>query len=259
MFFHLEVSALEGYDLIEALANNLGMPMSDFLQNLSRVHWRRSTEQRIDVFTDLAYVQTACFEGKFGKVFSPISPKQVHGTQWIQATKVVAAGNSGADAIYTEGNELIAVATADCLPLLYANPTSETAGAAHLGWRGLVGGIAATAPKESGFVSPQTRVALGPCIGLQSFEVGPEVLEKFRGKFQLQMKDDFWLGVSKGRDDRWQIDLQLFTVFELLQLGFVPDNIEVFQVDTVTQNNHWFSYRCESPTGRNLACIQLNK
>ncbi len=231
--------------------------MSAFFKYINDVTWGASLEQRIDVFTDVSCIKTACFEGKFGKHIKIKGPKQVHGKDWVQQENCVP--DFRADAVYGQNTELIGVFTADCLPLLYVNPEKNVAGAVHMGWRGLCAGILESAPVDAKFVDKTTLVALGPCIRPESFEVGPEVLAQFTAKFQVEMQEAFWLAVSKGKNDRWHIDLQMFAVYELFKLGIKAENIEVHQVDTVSQNHNWFSYRCESPTGRNIACLQLRK
>jgi YfiH family protein len=230
-----------------------------FLDYLNQIKWRSSLEQQINVFADVSCVVNACFEGKFGKVLSCDSPVQVHGTKWVSPKSGNADIKQEGDAIFTTGSNAVGVVTADCLPLLFVNPEEKTCGAVHVGWRGLTAGILNSSPPEAQFASGDTLVALGPCIGLSSFEVGPEVLAEFQTKFSSKMGKSFWLGVSKGKEDRWHLDLQVYAAFELYELGICAKNIEVHQVDTVTQNHHWFSYRCENPTGRNVACIQLRK
>jgi YfiH family protein len=232
--------------------------MHSFLQYIQSVSWRRSGAQRIEVFQNVDCVKTACFEGKFGKVLGFTGPKQVHGTRWVSSASL-----GDGDAVYTNATgtseDPVGVVTADCLPLLYVNSQSQTAGAVHLGWKGLVSGILSAAPDQAQLKSECSYIALGPCISLRSFEVGPEVLEKFRERYQEKMKELFWLPIAKGKEDRWHIDLQLFALFDLFELKLDPKKIEVYQVDTVVENHHWFSYRCENPTGRNLACISLKK
>jgi polyphenol oxidase len=75
---------------------------------------------------------------------------------------------------------------ADCIPMLLADPVARVCGAAHSGWRGTVGRIAAnmvTRMIELGARAEDLRVALGPSIGPCCFEVGPEVVAEFRAAF----------------------------------------------------------------------------
>lgn len=78
--------------------------------------------------------------------------------------------------------QVIAVNTADCLPLILFDSTSKAIAAVHCGWRGTVGGIAINAVRKmiSLGTKPENIVAaMGPCIGTECFEVGEEVASQF--------------------------------------------------------------------------------
>ena len=83
-----------------------------------------------------------------------------------------------ADAVVTATPGIIAATlTADCCPVLFADPEAKIVAAAHAGWRGAVGGIleATIAEMErSGASRSRILAAIGPCIGPQAYEVGPE-------------------------------------------------------------------------------------
>lgn len=89
----------------------------------------------------------------------------------------------GVDALVTDrpGHALV-INTADCLPLLLADPHAGVIGAAHCGWRGTVAGIArATVARmvELGAAPGRIHAAMGPCICTDCFEVGEEVASQF--------------------------------------------------------------------------------
>ena len=83
-----------------------------------------------------------------------------------------------ADAVVTATPGIIAATlTADCCPVLFADPEAKIVAATHAGWRGAVGGIleATIAEMErSGASRSRILAAIGPCIGPQAYEVGPE-------------------------------------------------------------------------------------
>jgi hypothetical protein len=83
-----------------------------------------------------------------------------------------------ADALVTKTRGLaIGVLTADCTPVLFADPVAKVVAAAHAGWRGALGGVleATIASIESiGGKRARIRAAIGPSIGPTSYEVGPE-------------------------------------------------------------------------------------
>lgn len=83
-----------------------------------------------------------------------------------------------ADALVTKTPGVVVGAlAADCSPVLFVDPAAKVVGAAHAGWRGAVGGIleaTIAAMERLGAVKGRIRAAVGPCIGQQAYEVGPE-------------------------------------------------------------------------------------
>lgn len=106
-------------------------------------------------------------------------PRQTH------SVRVARPGESldGVDALVTDRpDQLLCINTADCLPLLLYDPVAKIIGAAHCGWRGTVGGIAAATMREMerlGARESRTLAAVGPYICRECFEVGPEVACQF--------------------------------------------------------------------------------
>jgi len=90
-----------------------------------------------------------------------------------------------ADALVTRTPGIaIGVSTADCGPVLFADPTAEVIGAAHAGWRGaLTGVLEATiaAMERCGATRDQIVAAAGPMIRQPNYEVGPEFVARFTG------------------------------------------------------------------------------
>ena len=88
-----------------------------------------------------------------------------------------------ADAIATTVPGLmVAVNTADCGPILFADATARVVAAAHAGWRGAIGGVleATIAAMESlGARRENIVAAVGPCISRTAYEVGPEFRQRF--------------------------------------------------------------------------------
>lgn len=88
-----------------------------------------------------------------------------------------------ADGIVTRMPSLaIGVSTADCGPVLFADPQARVIGAAHAGWRGALGGIVEAtveAMERLGASRERMRAALGPMIRQRSYEVGPDLIARF--------------------------------------------------------------------------------
>ncbi|MCA9714044.1 MAG: laccase domain-containing protein [Myxococcales bacterium] len=109
--------------------------------------------------------------------------KQVHGVAVVRADQVTP--DSEADAIWArreDGAAVVGVLTADCVPVLIADDEGRVVAAVHSGWRGTAANIAAATVStlaDAGVSASRLRAAIGPCIELDAFEVGPEVAAEF--------------------------------------------------------------------------------
>src|SRR5215470_11311558 len=115
-----------------------------------------------------------------------ISAYQIHSpTVVIAETPWDAAARPKADAIVTRVAKLaIAVSTADCGPILFADAQAGVIGAAHAGWRGALSGVAEAtiaAMERCGADRSRIMAAPGPMIRQPSYEVGPEFVAQFTG------------------------------------------------------------------------------
>src|SRR5262245_33022154 len=107
-----------------------------------------------------------------------VSLRQVHGAHvvLVGADDLPDEERRG-DALVTERAELlIGVHVADCVPLLLARADGGRVAAVHAGWRGLVAGVI---PRALATFGADTAAAIGPCIGPDAYEVGPEVADAF--------------------------------------------------------------------------------
>ncbi|HOV03887.1 MAG TPA: peptidoglycan editing factor PgeF [Kaistiaceae bacterium] len=112
------------------------------------------------------------------------TPYQVHSPTALVTDRAWAPGEAPhADAVVTAMPGLaVAVGTADCGPLLFADPEARVVGAAHAGWRGAVSGVAEAtieAMISLGAARGRIHAVLGPMISQPSYEVGPELFERF--------------------------------------------------------------------------------
>ncbi|HZY49983.1 MAG TPA: peptidoglycan editing factor PgeF, partial [Devosia sp.] len=103
--------------------------------------------------------------------------KQVHSTTVVTLTDRP-QGVVEADAMVTNRSDLLlGILTADCAPVLFADPDAGIVGAAHAGWKGAAGGIVngtVLAMVGLGADPGNIRAAIGPTISGRNYEVGPE-------------------------------------------------------------------------------------
>lgn len=164
--------------------------------------------------------------------------KQVHGTRVINATPVPQEGDA---LVSSDPSLVLAVSIADCYPILYHDPVASVIGAAHAGWRGTVGKIAAKvveAMMALGAKKENIQVAIGQGISQKNFEVGAEVIEQFIDA-----------GFSASCTQGTKMDLVKCNRFVLEQNGIPEKNI--WSMDRCTFEDDFFSYRRDKGlTGR---------
>ena len=154
----------------------------------------------------------------------------------------------------------VAVRVADCAPVLLADTRLNVVGAVHAGWRGTVqrAAAAAVAALSVHFGSqPQDLIAaIGPCLGPCCGEVGPEVVEAFRGAGHST--DDMRRWFQAGRGDRSMLALSLANADQLSAAGIPRDQIFDAGICTRTHATLFHSYRADGEgAGRMVGLIKL--
>jgi YfiH family protein len=228
---------------------------------LTRVFWERPSEGGRARSAPLASLGITHEFGGRG-VEPPATrrhARQVHGVALVDAQTIEPA--TEADGVYTERpGVVVAVKTADCLPLLLADEQRRLVVAVHAGWRGLTAGIVAGAvalARGRGIAPEGLAAAVGPCIRTERFEVGCEVVDALHGPRCGLTPEQAALCAVKGLEDRWHVDLQTAAVFVLLNGGMRPERIGVVQACT-NADASWHSARREGPGfGSNWAWISL--
>ena len=113
----------------------------------------------------------------------PAAPRwlqQVHGNTVAELGPLPGATEPQADAAVSHlSGTVLAILTADCLPVLFCAADGSEIGAAHAGWRGLAGGVLEATLIQLRSPREQLLAWLGPCIGAASYEVGEEVRTAF--------------------------------------------------------------------------------
>lgn len=186
---------------------------------------------------------------------------QVHGGAVVRLSADVEHDpHAMADAIVSDDpTRAISVRVADCVPVLLASRDGRVVGAVHAGWRGVVAGVVGAAVKTmttefDGCADPAGIVAaIGPCIGVDAFEVGPEVVAEFA---QVFSGADLATIVRPGNQDRRQIDLREALMRQLLKAGVQASSIDSSDRCTYRDADEFFSHRRENGlTGRMVGII----
>lgn len=153
-----------------------------------------------------------------------------------------------ADASYTNiPRKVCAIMTADCLPVLFCSLAGNEVAAAHAGWRGLQAGILEQTIQRFNTDPENIMAWLGPAIGPEQFEVGPEVREAFMA-VNPEAEEAF-----KARGNKYLADIYLLARQRLSSLGV--QKIYGGNFCTVSQSELFFSYRREKQTGRMASLI----
>jgi polyphenol oxidase len=185
---------------------------------------------------------------------------QVHSADAVVAREPWAHGDRPkADAIVTDRPGLaLGILTADCAPVLLADPEAGVIGAAHAGWQGALGGVlenAVAAMESLGAARGRILAAVGPCIGRKSYEVDEAFFQRF-----LAQDDQNDLYFTPGRSGHHQFDLEGYALARLAHAGV--RRIEALGLDTYADEARFFSYRRathrgEPNYGRQISIIAL--
>lgn len=154
---------------------------------------------------------------------------------------------------------LLGILTADCVPLLFADPDRAIIGAAHAGWKGALGGVSDNvidAMITLGARRESIITAIGPCIGRASYEVSDSFAATFESADPANER--FFQG---GRPGHQYFDIEAYVIHRLQRAGI--GQIDPIGVDTYAESARFFSYRraChagERDYGRQISLIGLN-
>jgi polyphenol oxidase len=187
---------------------------------------------------------------------------QVHSPDVVVAEKPWPAdARPCADAIVTRVPGLaIGVSTADCGPVLFADPQARVIGAAHAGWRGALSGVleaAIAAMERLGAERGRLVAAVGPMISQRNYEVGNEVMEQFT-KADAENARFF----ATGRPGHAQFDLPGLIAARLARAGI--RQVEDLAACTYADPRLFYSYRrtthrAEPDYGRHVNAIALSE
>lgn len=190
---------------------------------------------------------------------APSEPRwmtQVHGTEVVLADEVADDAVQADAQVTTTPGVVCVVQVADCLPVLLADEKGRGVAAVHAGWRSLAAGVVENAVcrlrSEIGDEAAVIRAWLGPRIGFEDFETGPEVRRAFEARYPQVAE-----AVREAPDAKCFIDLAGYARAALAAVGVT--DVEDCALSTVGDPVRFYSYRRDGEhTGRHAALIWID-
>ena len=190
--------------------------------------------------------------------------RQVHGTGVLRfsapASRVATTAGAGTGAESTEPvadasvtsvpGVVLAILTADCLPVAFTNGAGTEIGAAHAGWRGLANGILENTVAAMHCPGEELIAWLGPAAGPQAYEVGAEVFDAFVSQDEQAAK-----GFVATRPGHWRVDLYALARQRLARLGVT--RVHGGDLCTISGPQRFYSHRRDARTGRMATLIWM--
>ncbi len=188
----------------------------------------------------------------------PVWLRQVHGTAVLAVDEPLIGPRALDDepvadaAVTSTPGVVLAIQTADCLPVLFATDDGATIGAAHAGWRGLRDGVLERTLGSMAAPPEQLSAWFGPAIGAASYEVGDEV----RDAFLTDARESAPCFVPT-RPGHWRCDLYGLARLRLVQAGVT--RIHGGGFDTFADLARFHSYRRDgASSGRQASLIWID-
>ena len=197
-----------------------------------------------------------------GRELALATLRQVHSDRVFIASRALVSDPPQGDGWVTgEPDLLVAIQTADCLPVLVVDPEKRIVAAVHAGWRGICQRIAAKAvhrmQTDFGSHPGNCLAVVGPAIGRCCYEVGAEVVEAFTKEFQ--QPERFLFDTPSGKATRANsqcVDLAEACRIQLLDAGMAVENIFTDGPCTACEKDRFFSHRADAgKAGRMMSLI----
>ena len=154
-----------------------------------------------------------------------------------------------ADASRTSRTDtVLAILTADCLPVLFCDAQGSEIAAAHAGWRGLAAGVLEATVRAMRSSPTELLAWLGPAAGPQAYEIGEEVYAAF-----LAHDPRAQSAFAATRPGHWRVDLYALARQRLADAGVT--RIYGGGLCTISDPRHYYSHRRDQRTGRMASLI----
>ena len=204
------------------------------------------------------------------KLSLPNQPEWLNQTHSTRCIAIDEEPSRDGDAAFTQDPErVLAIMTADCVPILICNREGREIAAIHAGWRGLLNGVIENTIQQLKSPPGELMAWIGPCICATCYEVGDEVREKFIENNHLAaqafVQSIQGAGPRPGLHD--QLELEVHPTNQPKWFANLPrlaeDRLRLNQISAVYQSNictfeqkdRFYSYRRSAQTGRIVSLI----
>jgi len=182
----------------------------------------------------------------------PNTPEWLEQTHSTTCVVIENEHNRSADAAITrKTDQVIAIMTADCLPILLCDKAGNEIAGIHAGWKGLVNGIIETTLEKMQSKSHNLLAWIGPSICKTCYQVGDDVRDLYTERYS------FAADYFQPDGNRWRAAMPQLAEAILKQTGIMS----VYQSNACTfeRKNDFYSYRREGQTGRIASLIWFNQ
>jgi YfiH family protein len=175
--------------------------------------------------------------------------RQVHGTGVARFDAPLAAARAASDepeadaAVTATPGVVLAILTADCLPVVFAAADGSEVAAAHAGWRGLADGVLEATVAAMATPVSQIRAWMGPAAGPQAYEIGQAVFDAFTAG-----DPGAAAAFVATRPGHWRVDLYALARRRLAAVGVT--DVHGGGLCTISDPQRFFSHRRDARTGR---------
>ena len=145
---------------------------------------------------------------------------------------------------------VLAILTADCLPVLFCSRDGSEIAAAHAGWRGLAGGVLEATVQAMHAAPGELLAWLGPAAGPEKYEIGAEVREAF-----LAHDPNADSAFVATRENHWRVDLYRLARQRLAAVGVT--RVHGGGLCTISDPSRFYSHRRDARTGRMASLIWI--
>ncbi|WP_394540078.1 peptidoglycan editing factor PgeF [Lysobacter enzymogenes] len=183
--------------------------------------------------------------------------RQVHGAGVVRFDGAPGSDEPGGEpeadaAVTSTPGTVLAILTADCLPVLLAAHDGSEVGAAHAGWRGLADGVLEATVAAMRSEPARLRAWLGPAAGPQRYEIGADVRDAF-----LAVDAAAASAFVATRPGHWLVDLYALARQRLARAGLRAGHVHGGGLCTISEPDRFFSHRRDRRTGRMATLVWM--